>query len=271
MTTIYMSIMNHVKRAGYRPDIITENWVHADKRILFCGNEQDVDECKASGEYAWNIDMVDLGFEISHPSDISLVQNQCFDYCFDSGADWVVYSMADQYLTENGDIVATRFINKPGATFCTFYTLYNQLYVKLMVQYNTLMVHSRQHRIHTSGDGEYVEIDGQKFAHMPINDKLEYVDVGAEYNYNNVLDMGYLGTHQYAAKMFNHNYIWPDAYKTRWLNLYGINPVAAIRMAYQQNDNRPWTPINLEWYRHIIKRLGQMEDYEMCMEVLRNM
>ena len=79
--------------------------------------------------------------------------------------------------------------------------------------------------------------------------------------------------------MRNHNYIWPDVSKERWVSMYPKNLNKAISMAYQTarkdlnmygKETKLLLPIDRKIYEEAIEFLGLEGDYETCMSVLKD-
>lgn len=261
MNLFYCTYFDHIKRAGYRPDVIVENWLGCNKRVVFGANQQEIDVMVNQGV---NAELIDIGVGVSYPPDIANAQNACVNYCFDIlGADWLVYMQGDQYLTLVGDTYLAERIREISdhPNIYTISVMCVALYSYMWNHQTTITISHKETRIiyDMTGDG------------ANCNTYNPMVSDG-----NNLfLDIGYLGLPQYYGKMVNHKEIWKDGdpYKSHWLKVYSRDVDEAVRMAYKsiaKVKQRSIEPIDFSIYEDIINRLQLREDYIYCKSIMDN-
>ena len=261
----YTLFVSNLERASYRLDVATRWWGNADKYIIFCGNADDMVAAKRF-EYAVNIEFVNLDIIIKSPPDIARMCNASMQWCWNDGAEWVMSSTADQCLTTKGVLAIQDYINIPGnVNYATFLSWNAQLYAQICCLHNGALVAHRSRPVkHVAGNAVMYEADMQSKPTNGMYTERSYINKDMDC----LLGFDYLGVPQYKAKMYSHNYIWPDTYKTKWLNLYAKNPTAAIRLVYSMNDNRPLKVIDMNIYQDLIALLGLKDDFALCMSIL---
>jgi len=257
---IYTTYYDHIKRANYHPKLIVKNWDSCDRRIIFVSQQEEADTVHERGVDA---EVIVINKGIVRASDIPIAQNYCVDYCHNTlGAEWVIYFQGDNFLTKLGDDYISSRIQKKDLTCLTLNVMSVRLYSPTWRAHTTHVSHKeRMVWFDESGDGNAADCD-----HNIDADGM-------------ILDVGYFGTPQYLGKMRNHNYIWPDVSKVRWVTMYGKDLNKAIRMGYQTSmqgmglygkTGTKLRPIDREIYGEMIEFLGQEEDYRLCMSVLQD-
>ena len=248
MKVLFATYFDHIERCRYNPGLIVENWVDS---VVFTSNE-DID----------GINVVKLGKSIITPNDIPVAQNMCVDYCFDVlMADWVVYCMGDQYITEKGVETILEFIDGLEPSIHNVPVPQTQLYCHMWMYLTTITVSHRDNRVIYDPSGDGLNCNG-------MNHSID--GTGLAY------DIGYIGLPQYWGKMSNHRHIWKDGdtYKDAWLKVYSRNVPDAVRMAYKaikRFKGEALQPINFEEWRILLGKLDLMDDYTFCTGILSTM
>ena len=253
---IYATYYDHIDRANYHPELIIKNWDSCDRRIIFASRQEEADTVHEKRGVDAEVIVINKG--ISCPADISAAQNYCVDYCHNTlGAEWLAYFQGDNFLTKSGDDYISARIHRKDVTCLAFNVIAVRLYSLLWpMQTSWLSWKQRMVWFDQYGDGA---------AHN-CNHKIDADGM--------IIDVGYLGTPQYLGKMRNHNHIWPDVSKERWVSMHSKNLNKAINMAYQAaqigKQTKLLLPIDREIYEEAIEFLGLEDDYEMCMSVIKD-
>lgn len=256
MKIIYATYYDHIDRAGYMPELVVENWLNCDERVV-CSAPGQVDRLSSRGLDAT---IVDIGIGISKPSDIPRAQNAAIDQCFRMGADWVIYIHGDHYLSAGGDIFLREACQVASGNPVQYtIPVYGvKLYCAHFVHAFTITISHKTARIIYDEQGDGVR----------CNIWNPCVEPSAHVAY----DIGYIGMPQYKAKMENHGIIWNDStHKDLWLKMYERNMALAVQFAYKEirwSMSGKLEPIDLEHYGMLLNRMDLMADYNYCMGIL---
>lgn len=257
---IYATYYNHINRANYCPELIVKNWNSCDRKIVFVSRQEEADTVHERGVDA---EVIVINKGIVRASDIPIAQNYCVDYCHNTlGAEWLVYFQGDNFLTKSGDDYISARIQRKDVTCLAFNVMAVRLY-SLLWRMQSSWISRKQRTVWFDERGDGAAHDCE---HKINADGM-------------IIDVGYLGTPQYLGKMRNHNYIWPDVSKERWVSMYPKNLNKAISMAYQTarkglnmygKETKLLLPIDRKIYEEAIEFLGLEGDYETCMSVLKD-
>ncbi len=210
-------------------------------------------------------ELVDIERSICVPSDIPKAQNACIKYCFDLGADYVVYMMGDQYLTKEGDRYIKERINELGdEAHCGIPTMNIQMYSYMWKHHWQLSISTKTHII------EYNEkADGDETVGLwpRPTDRIDLLQ-----------DIGYMGTEAYYMHLKNHMHIWipPDphyTYKLHWIKLYERGNIdEAVQLAYQairKSKGIGVEPIDTTLYKELLDKMDLWSDYVFCSNIMK--
>lgn len=248
--------VDNLERCHYNIPFVTENW-DADRNIVFTGNHYTTATLKEAFNKSYDkIEVIQLSNRITTPSDISKAFNASVNYCYERmNADAVIYFHADAYVTEGG---MKRFLQhyeykQPAAISYIACQLYSKLW-----SYPTGAVLSFKHNRSYFDENE----DGMamKFAPKLFDD-----------DHSLVLDIGYLTIAEYTNKMFAHNSIWPDDYKTKVLDEFRKSTDAGLRMAYRKIHEVKQCALEViteAYYAPIYDRFNLWDEYHHCMKIM---
>lgn len=244
----YCTYLDHIERGGFRPDLIVSNWNSCDRRVIYC----PASEVKTLEGI--DVEVIEIGSQINVPSDIPKAFNTMVDVC---EGDWIVQIFGDIYLTAEGDKFIFSQIQSGESSIGSIPAMGISLYSQMYMHPNQIVISKRGHTIRRDeyGDGEVME--------QPIMPWTADCSLA--------LDIGYLGTPQYFAKMHNNLHIWPDLYKSAWIKAYISGQLElAVRMAYDSirkwRGNMPLIP----WAKNdaVLDMLNLQSDYEFCQKIL---
>ncbi len=193
MKIIYATYVDHQREILYPVDFqVREN----PDLIVFCSDEANRDFLASCG-----ISAEPIGFGISHPVDIAIVQNMCVDRVFSKyGPDFLVWVQADIFITEFGHSLIKEFCVSENRTRA----------VALMIQHLRLMLVACQGvfgiTVIGKDSGVRFMFDG---AYVNSYKSLGGFDLG-ERNLIPAVDIGYLTVDQYKRHRRRHNVTWNE-------------------------------------------------------------
>jgi len=252
--------VDNLDRVHYDIPLIIKNW-KSDRIILFSGSDDTthiLQNCVSENE---RMSIIHIDKRIIHPIDIPIAFNTCEDYCYDVlGAEAVAMVAADILVTINGMEYLDMMYEKSEIVVLSYdhVQLYNYMWVAptgVVLSYSD----RRMHRL-TNGD------------------QLEYYADGINYNKQNyydpslLRDVGYFTIGMYRNKMYSHNFIWPDPYKTSVVKAFDRSIEDGLRMAYKKiKEYCPLSPIDANRYANLFEHFQCLDEYYQCVNVMRSL
>ncbi len=256
MDILWGLFVENVERGGYDPLLVTSNW---GETVVFTVHDGEL--LRSMG-----LNCVEIEGDVSAVGVMSNLQNQCLTKMWDTGADYIVWCEADQYVTKEGAEMIVDFCHSQPDGVGTVGVNYNMLWAFSYEFSHTCMFASRSKR------NTIIFNDGFRITdilaiprHIPSSECNKYI-----------LDIGYISLHKYYKKMVNHQFLWPDIYKVQWQRLYESGKIEeCIRLAYKgmiQCNHRKPTPLNLEEYSEIINKVNVRDgEIQLCWDILNKM
>lgn len=125
---IMTTYVDNLERGAYDIPFIVKNW-EADLKVVFGGSPTTCGILENQFKGRDDVRVVNIGIPIKYPHDIPVAFNACVEKCYEFGADAVIHTHADVYLTKYG---MGKFLEyyQQHLTYGTCYD-HIQLYTKL--------------------------------------------------------------------------------------------------------------------------------------------
>lgn len=252
--------VDHTERAGRPYDIplVVRNW-DADRMFVFTGSRATYTDLQTKLHDREDITLLNLEIPINTPPDIYRGMNAAIRYMYErTDIDGLTWLQADLYLTAKGMDLVRHFHSQRKEHGLSLSYRHTQLYVCMNHAVNGLMYSGRSFPLHMN-PGCACDPDWE---HQIVVDQEEDL----------LQDIGYFTIEGYFQKIYNHNFIWPDPYKTRVLDAYRRDPWMGLRMAYQtlrKYLSKSLSPISKEVYKDLLSHYRAEEEYEVCKNIMK--